>query len=54
MSKKCLNCIYLIVEKDPNGKQYFDCIKGKHTESMDLEDYFNYSCNYWKLNYKKE
>lgn len=48
MNKKCLNCFYLIVEIDKNGIQCFNCIKGKHNESMTLKDYFNYSCNYWR------
>lgn len=44
--KKCENCLYLI-EANEDGIKSFDCIKGKHSNK--IEDYTNYSCNYWRL-----
>lgn len=46
IDKKCKNCLYLIKNDEENKD--FDCIKGKHT-NIELEDYLNYYCNYWKL-----
>ena len=44
--KKCKNCLYLIKINEENKD--FECIKGKHTDE-EVEDYLNYSCNYWRL-----
>lgn len=45
IDKTCSNCLYLIKTEDIYK---FDCIKGKHTD-VEIDDYLNYSCNYWRL-----